>query len=69
MIIESLIVAYPILKSYMIAPTFFQPWFLGTSLLALSGFILSYFVFHDPVNLLQYIGAVFCIIGSILLII
>jgi len=64
----STICGWMFLKSYETAPSFFQPWFLGTALLALIGFAASMFYFHEAVGVLNYIGAVLGITGCILLI-
>jgi hypothetical protein len=56
------------LKSYETAPSFFQPWFLGTALLALIGFLASIFYFEETISIVNYVGAAFGIMGSIMLI-
>jgi len=62
------ICSWMFLKSYEIAPSFFQAWFVGTAALALCGFAGSIFYFKDVVSLLNYIGAIAVLIGSGLLI-
>jgi len=56
------------LKSYETAPSFFQPWFLGTALLALIGFLASMFYFGETINTINYVGAVLGLTGCVLLI-
>ena len=62
------VVAPMFILSYALAPSFFQPWFLGTILIALCGFGVSLFYFGEVLTLLKITGAVFGLIGSVLLI-
>jgi len=64
----STVCGWMFLKSYETAPSFFQPWFLGTALLALIGFAASTLYFHEAISALNYIGAALGITGCILLI-
>ena len=56
------------LKSYITAPSFFQPWFLGTVVIALLGLGSSLVVFHEIPNIIHIFGAVLALAGSVLLI-
>jgi len=62
------IIAPLFILSYGLAPTFFQPWFLGTALIALTGFLCSVFFFTEPIALMKVLGAILAVIGSVLLI-
>ena len=62
------IVAYSFVKSYAIAPTFFQPWFLSTGLITLFGFLGSFMFFGEVVGVIKICGAALCLIGAALLI-
>jgi hypothetical protein len=61
-------VALCFIKSYFLAPTFFQPWFLGTVLLALFGFLGSLIFFGETISIIKICGAVLSLIGAALLI-
>jgi len=54
--------------SYCLAPSFFQPWFLGTVLIAVFGFVVSIIFFKEVIIPIKVIGAVLGLIGSVLLI-
>lgn len=56
-------------KSYQIAPSFIQAWFLCAGALAVFGFLVGVFLFHDSVNLYQLGGVILILVGSYLLII
>lgn len=56
------------LKSYEIAPSFFQAWFVGTTSMVLLGFLGSLFYFGETVSIINYIGAGFGILASVMLI-
>lgn len=56
------------MKSYALAPTFFQPWFLGTSAIAILGFVGSLIFFGEAVSILKILGAVLGLLGAVLLI-
>lgn len=60
--------AFSFVKSYTIAPSFFQPWFLGSAVLALAGFIGSLIFFGETVSTIKIFGAVLALVGSVLLI-
>lgn len=62
------IIAPLFILSYGLAPTFFQPWFLGTALIALCGFLCSVIFFAEPIVLIKVLGAIFAAIGAVLLI-
>ncbi len=57
------------LKSYEIAPSFFQAWFIGITALSLLGFLTSKYYFNDAIILPNYVGALATMLGSALLII
>lgn len=63
------VMGWMFLKSYEIAPSFFQAWFIGTSALAIFGLSTSYFYFNEIINIPNYIGMVLVMIGSLLMII
>ena len=62
------IIAFLLIKSYMLAPGFLQPWFLGTAVLAVAGFLGSVFFFGEPIVLTKIIGAGLALVSAILLI-
>jgi len=62
------IVAYAFMKSYVEAPSFFQPWFVGAVLLSLFGFLSSLIFFGEAINLVKIFGAALSLIGAALLI-
>ena len=62
------VAAFLFIKSYTLAPTFLQPWFLGSACLALFGFVASFLIFHDVITITHLIGCILCIIGGILLV-
>ncbi len=55
--------------SYQLAPSFFQPWFLGTVLIFFLGFLVSLFFFGEVLTITKIAGAAFAIISAVLLII
>ena len=62
-------VAAPLfIMSYMKAPSFFQPWFLGTVLVALLGFLASLIFFGETIVILKILGAALALAGAVLLI-
>lgn len=63
------IAAYAFIRSYAIAPSFFQPWFLGAASLALLGFLGSLIFFGEVVSNIKILGAVLALVGTALLII
>jgi len=67
-IIAATTASWMFLKSYQLAPSFFQAWFVGTAALALLGFAGSVFYFKEAISITNYLGAVACITGSALLI-
>jgi hypothetical protein len=56
------------LKSYQLAPSFFQAWFVGTAALTLLGFLGSAFYFKETIGFYNYVGAVIVVAGSAMLI-
>lgn len=56
------------IKSYALAPSFFQPWFLGTALISLTGFLGSWIFFGESISIIKMVGSLLAIIGSILLV-
>lgn len=67
-IIAATTASWMFLKSYQLAPSFFQAWFVGTAALALLGFLGSLFYFGESVSITNYVGATLGIIGSAMLI-
>ncbi len=68
-VVQVVFIAWCFPISYAKAPTFMQAWFLGTTTLAVGGFVISFFYLKEIVNIHNYVGVVVTIIGSILLII
>ena len=64
----STICGWTFLKSYETAPSFFQPWFVGTALLALIGYLGSIFYFKESTCALYNFGAIITLIGACMLI-
>lgn len=62
------IVAYSFIRSYAIAPSFFQPWFLSSALITLFGFLGSLIFFGEAIGMVKMLGAALCLIGAALLI-
>lgn len=62
-------IAPAFMKSYALAPSIFQPWFLGTGLIALLGFITSLFIFGEALTAVKITGAALSLIGAVLLIV
>jgi len=62
------IVAFLLIKSYILAPSFLQPWFLGTVILAICGFLGSLLFFGEPIVLTKIIGVVLALVSAVLLI-
>ena len=60
--------AYAFIKSFTMAPSFFQPWFLGTAFLALAGFLGSLMFFGETIGMVKICGAVLSLVGAALLI-
>ena len=53
--------------SYQLAPSFFQPFFLGIILLCIFGLFGSYIIFGDKITLLNILGIIISIIGCLLI--
>jgi hypothetical protein len=68
MIIAATTASWMFLKSYQLAPSFFQAWFVGTAALTLLGFFGSLFYFKETISIFNYIGAFVVISGSALLV-
>jgi len=68
-LISILICSWMFLKSYEIAPSFFQAWFVGAAALFLCGFGGSILYFKEVLDLVNFIGAAVVLVGSFLLII
>lgn len=62
------IAGWTFLKSFEIAPSFFQAWFVGTASLALFGLGASYFYFNETVSVINNVGMVMAIVGSLFMI-
>ncbi len=56
------------LKSFELAPSFLQAWFIGTAGLAICGFLGSMFYFGETISIVNYIGAAITLVGAVLLI-
>ena len=54
--------------SYSLAPTFFQPWFLGTAILAILGCVASFILFAEVITITKILGAALALAGAVLLI-
>ncbi len=54
--------------SYALAPTFFQPWFLGTAVLAILGCVASFIFFAEVITITKILGAALALAGAVLLI-
>jgi len=63
-----MITAPLLIISYMKAPTFFQPWFLGAACIALLGFVASLIFFGETIVILKILGAALALVGAALLI-
>jgi hypothetical protein len=62
------VIAPMFILSYALAPSFFQPWFLGTILIALIGFGVSLLFFGEALTLLKVVGAILGLVSAVLLI-
>jgi multidrug transporter EmrE-like cation transporter len=56
------------IKSYALAPTIFQPWFLGTAAIAILGFVGSLIFFGEALTIVKILGAALALAGAVLLI-
>ena len=62
-------VAAPLfILSYALSPTFFQPWFLGTAILAILGCVTSLVFFAEVITITKILGAALALAGAVLLI-
>ncbi|HEC63890.1 MAG TPA: hypothetical protein ENI23_01195 [bacterium] len=62
-------VAAPLfILSYTLSPTFFQPWFLGTAILAVLGCVASLVFFAEVITITKILGAALALAGAVLLI-
>jgi len=68
MIIAATTASWMFLKSYQLAPSFFQAWFIGTAALGLIGFLGSFFYFKEVISIANYVGAATGLLGLYLLI-
>ena len=59
--------AFAFIKSYALAPSFFQPWFLGTAVITLGGFIGSLVFFGEAITAMKIFAAMLILAGSLLL--
>ncbi|KKN40628.1 hypothetical protein LCGC14_0731430 [marine sediment metagenome] len=62
------IAAFAFIKSYAIAPSFFQPWFLGSAISAILGCAISFIFFGEVLTITKIIGAALALAGAVLLI-
>jgi len=60
--------SWMLLKSFSIAPSFIQAWFIGAGSLTVLGFLVGVVYYHDVVKLSHVIGIGFTLIGTYLLI-
>lgn len=67
-VIIEIIVAPAFIKSYAIAPSLFQPWFLGTAIIAICGFVVGMVLFGEVITITKLIGAALVLAGAVLLI-
>lgn len=67
-VLIEIIAAFCFIKSYALAPSFFQPWFLGTAAISLLGFIASLIFFGEAVTIIKIVGAALVLSGAVLLI-
>jgi len=63
-----LIAAVCLVKSFAIAPSHFQPWFIGMAILSLSGFVGSMIFFGEIVGMVKICGAALVLVGAALLV-
>jgi len=62
------VAAYAFIRSYMLAPSFFQAWFLGVVLLSLFGFLISLMFFGEVITMVKIGGAILALSGVVLLV-
>jgi len=67
-VIIEIVAAYAFIKSFMLAPSFFQAWFLGTALLSLFGFLISLMFFGEVITTVKVGGAILALSGVVLLV-
>ena len=63
-----LVTAWCFAWTYANAPSFFQNWFLATTLIALYGFAASVFILGEAITLIKLIGAALALVAAVLLI-
>lgn len=66
-LITALILSWILPLSYQLAPSFFQPYFLGIILLTIFGLVGSNFLFNDNISLVNYIGIFVSLAGCVLI--
>lgn len=54
-------------KSYTQAPSFIQPWFIGTASLAICGLLSSIILFDGVIGMRHYTGIIFILSGAYML--
>lgn len=65
--IAILLLSWILPLSYQLAPSFFQPYFMGLVLLSIFGLIGSCIIFGETITLINFIGIVIIFIGSVLI--
>ena len=64
-----LVVAACLVKSFAIAPSHFQAWFIGMAILSLLGFVGSVIFFGEIISAVKIGGVALALVGAALLII
>ena len=67
-VVIEIVAAYAFIKSFMLAPSFFQAWFLGTVLLSLFGFLVSLMFFGEVITMVKVGGVILALSGMFLLV-
>jgi len=67
-VVIEVVAAYAFIKSFMLAPSFFQAWFLGTVLLSLFGFLVSLMFFGEVITMVKVGGVILALSGMVLLV-
>lgn len=65
--ITALFLSWMLPLSYQLAPSFFQPYFLGIIMLTIFGLVGSNFLFNDSISWINYLGIFISLIGCILI--
>jgi hypothetical protein len=64
-----LITQYAFCRAYVLSPSFFSAWFIGTAVCALGAYLAAAFIFHEQIKLLDFVAVGAILFGSYTLIV